>query len=68
MITLNDTMDDHSLEIRRDGGRIGDVNWHSYREPKIVLITDGSVFVHLTIREIEQILEEYKQKRKNRGN
>lgn len=68
MITTNDTMDDHSLEIRRDGKVIGHVLWHSNREPKIELSTDGDVFVCLKIREVEQILEDYKQARKLRGN
>lgn len=68
MITTNDTMDDHSLEIRRDGKVIGHVLWHSNREPKIELSTDGDVFVYLKIREVEQILENYKQARKMRGN
>jgi uncharacterized protein YuzE len=68
MVTTNDTMDDHSLEICREGKLIGLVLWHANREPKIELFTGGDVFVCLKIQEIEQILENYKQARKMRGN
>lgn len=68
MITTHEVMDDYSLQIRRNGKIIGYVLWHSNREPKIELITNGDIFVCLRISEIEQILESYKATRKIRGN
>jgi len=37
LLEFKQTMDKHSLDIIRDGKGIGYLQWHSYRENRIVL-------------------------------
>jgi hypothetical protein len=67
MVTTHQTMDDHSLEIKRDGKFIGHVLWHKERPPLISLHTDVPI-VNLTFAEIETIKDNYEAARKLRGN
>lgn len=61
MITTRDGMDPHSLAIKRDGQWIGDIQWHPEREPRIVI---AESFGHLTLVEIETIIQQYQDYRK----
>lgn len=63
MIECRQTMDDHSLEIHRDGHWIGHILWHSDRSPRIKLNESGV----LTVAEAEQIIAEYRRVAKLRG-
>ena len=59
MITTERDMDPHSLDILRDGVRIGFVHWHPGREPRIELRAAG----HLTLKEIDTVREQYQAAR-----
>ena len=53
-VTFNRDIDQHSLGIVRDGKQIGFLQWHPYREPRIVLIP---ALEHITIVETEECLK-----------
>ena len=64
MIVLCGSHDRHSLEIKRDGRWVGDIQWHKGKEPRIVL---RDAFGFLTLSELDQVLREYKTHRDTVG-
>ena len=66
MVTCEQTMDQKSLAIIRDGKCIGHAMWH--REPLIELSWGGWPDGQLKFTEIEAIVSEVKRVRQQRGN
>ena len=65
MITVHQTADQYSLEIRRVGKEIGHIQWHPEREPRIVLDEDNDdAFPYLTLDEIAATIHEYQRHRR----
>ena len=48
------TMDCHAREIVRDGQLVGSVQWHTCRDPRIVMLPD----FHLTLNEAMACVKE----------
>jgi hypothetical protein len=59
MLTFGDTMDQSSLEIDRDGKKIGFIQWHSSRPPRVVLHGIGE---YLSLEEMSHCVELLKRR------
>lgn len=58
MFTTHQTMDDRSLELRRDGAFIGHILWHPGRPVRIQFM-NGNDYIRLD--EIEIVTRDYKE-------
>jgi hypothetical protein len=58
MITFHDSMDAHSLDIKRNGVFIGFLQWHPERDPRIVLM-NGNPIQDITLQETKECLEKF---------
>lgn len=68
MISFGDTMDPHSLEIRRDGKRVGQIHWHNFREDSRKIELHSEEDQRFNQSELEQILQRMQTIRSNGGN
>lgn len=67
MIEFTQTMDEHSLDIRKKGKYVGSLLWHPERPPQIEIAHD---FHHIELKDLETItarLKEEKQKALDRA-
>ena len=58
MIKLKQTMDSRSLDIERDGKRIGSLQWHPERTPRIVL---NDSLEHISLTDALHCINQYQK-------